>query len=140
MLLEILFFLQEPTKAVLVSGHLEILPFHPGKKRGIVRMPNQDLILGISSEIRTERGSIVDGCIEVRKTFDSGQYFRGVAAEEGHEAGIPDPNILICKRLVHVGGLGKSRLAQNMRMGQVTGFPIQVNIAWFLVENRLGKF
>lgn len=64
-----------------VAGEAEVFELRPGRQRRIVRV----LDLQPGGRARHDR-------IEIVETLDAREGVRGVAAEETHERGVPDPH------------------------------------------------
>ena len=64
--------------------------------------------LAFSRNDRRQPFAIVENLVEIPQAFDSREYFARVFAEQRHKAGVPDPNLRIAERFVHIGRLRHS--------------------------------
>ena len=135
MSLQILFLQQKLPYMLPIAAEQCIAVFGPGKKRRIVK--NMDPHLRLPADhFSGPRGRIfrydpgkrftaVQDIVEVVQGFHSGKTGLRVFTEQRHEAGVPNPDIGIAERLVHVRRLRHSGQVDQVIVRQFPGFPIQ---------------
>ena len=86
------------------SGDPVIFHLRPGKQRGIVRNMNLQRCFP----------SIKHGLIEIVQTFNPRKISGRILAVKRHKTGIPDPDAVTGKSLIHIGRLRRSGTFRHM--------------------------
>ena len=146
MLLQILLVQQQIPYMIPVAAEQSIAVFRPCEKRRIVK--NMDPHLRIFADhFSGPRGRVfrndpgkrfipVQNIIEIMQGLHSGKTGLRIFAEQRHETGVPDPDVGIAKRLVHVRSLRHSGQIDQMIVRQLPCFPVQPVQFRLLVINR----
>ena len=136
MLLQILFLQQKIANVGAVATHHGVAEFSPGKQRWIVKNMNAyryflpDLMTGPVRRILRNKVwqflLAVQDFIKIVQSFNAGETVLRVLAEQRHETGIPDPDLAIAKRFIHIRILRHTRQVKQMVMRQFPRLPIQL--------------